>query len=266
MPSIAEAETEMTGILKPDAPPAPAPISTPQAADEFSVEPPAPMPATAVPHLAQPVECATPNTTLAPMAEPVVIPDAPSLVPPIEQAPLPDIANAEHDCVDAETFVARRQRLKMPRQKKRRSSRWTALVLILFALNVALIGARNEVVRSLPQTASLFSAIGLPVNLRNLKFETVRISKEEQSGVNILIIEGNVVSTASKPVEVPRLRYAARNANGLEVYTWTALPSRSILQPGERVEFSSRLPSPPVETSDVVVRFFNAQDAAAEAK
>ncbi len=263
---IAEAETEMTGILEPDAPPAPAPVSTPQAADDFNVEPPAPMPVTAVPQPAQSVECATPNTTLVPMAEPIVIPDAPLLVPPIEQAPLPDIANAEHDSVDAETFVARRQRLKTPRQKKRRSSRRTALVLLLFALNVALVGARNEVVRYLPQTASLFSAIGLPVNLRNLKFENVRMAKEEQSGVNILIIEGDVVSTASKPVDVPRLRFAERNAIGQEVYTWTALPSRSILQPGERVEFNSRLPSPPAETRDVMVRFFNAQDAAAEEK
>ena len=49
---------------------------------------------------------------------------------------------------------------------------------MLVAFNVALIGARNDVVRYLPQTASLFAAIGLPVNLRHLKFENVRISKE----------------------------------------------------------------------------------------
>ena len=63
------------------------------------------------------------------------------------------------------------------RETKRRSSRWTAIILVLVAFNVALVGARNEVVRFLPQTASLFSAIGLPVNLRHLQFENVRISK-----------------------------------------------------------------------------------------
>ena len=69
---------------------------------------------------------------------------------------------------------------------------------MLFAFNVALIGARSEVVRFFPQTASLFSAIGLPVNLRNLKFENMRISKETQEGLAALVIEGSIVSIASK--------------------------------------------------------------------
>ena len=163
--------------------------------------------------------------------EPLAITDAPSLVPPIEHAPLPDAANAELDSEDIESFAARRQRLKARRQQARRSSRWTALILVLFAFNVALIGARNEVVRFLPQTASLFAAIGLPVNLRNLKFENVRISKETQDGANILIVEGTIVSTAKKPTEVPRLRFAARNATGQEVYTWTALPAAAFSLP-----------------------------------
>ena len=137
---------------------------------------------------------------------------------------------------------------------------------MLVAFNVALVGARNEVVRYLPQTASLFAAIGLPVNLRNLKFENVKISKEAQDGVAMLIVQGAIVSEAGKPVEVPRLRFAARNATGQEVYTWTMLPPRSILEPGERLEFRSQLAAPPADATDVMVRFFTAQDAAAGAK
>lgn len=270
---IAEAEAQETGIIKPDkAPdPGPEPTFTPQAGDDFGAEPPAPVPEPAAgePEL-PPVEHPAYQTELVPAQpaapEPVAITDAPSLVPPIEHAALPAAPHAEADSEDIETFAARRQRLKMRRQKKRQSSRWTAIVLVLFAFNVALVGARQEVVRFLPQTASLFSAIGLPVNLRNLKFENVRISREGQDGVNMLVIEGIIVSTASKPVEVPRLRFAARNASGQEVYTWTALPSRSILEPGERLEFSSRLASPPPDASDVMVRFFNTQDAVAGAK
>jgi hypothetical protein len=61
---------------------------------------------------------------------------------------------------------------------------------------------------------------------------------------------------------VPRLRFAARNAAGQEIYTWTALPSRSILGPGERLDFRSRLASPPADARNVLVRFFNTNDAA----
>ena len=200
----------------------------------------------------------------APAPETVV--DAPSLVPPSEHEHLPDAFIDETDNEDIESYAARRKRLAARRKEKRRSSRWTALVLVLFAINVAVIGGRNEVVRALPQTASFFAAIGLPVNLRHLKFESVKILKDAQDGVNVLIVEGTIISAADKPVTVPRLRFAARDAAGQEIYTWTALPSRSILGPGEHLEFRSRLASPPANARTVMVRFFNPQDAAAGAE
>ena len=185
--------------------------------------------------------------------EPAIIVDAPSLAPPIEHE-LPQ------DGQEIESFAVRRQRLQARRKQTCHSSRWTAIILVLVAFNVTLVGARNEVVRYLPETASLFAAFGLPVNLRGLKFENVRISKEMQDGDSVLIVEGVIVSEASKPVEVPRLRFAARNATGQEVYTSRAQPSRSVLGPGERLEFRSPIPTP-TDATDVIVRFFTAHDS-----
>jgi predicted Zn finger-like uncharacterized protein len=198
--------------------------------------------------------------------EPAVITDAPSLVPAIEHDPLPEAADAALDSEEGDSFDARRLQMQMRRKKPRRSSRWTAVILVLVAFNAALVGARNDVVRSLPQTASLFAAIGLPVNLRGLKFANVRISKEAQDGTSTLTVAGVILSEVGKAVEVPRLRFAARNATGQEVYTWTLPPPRSILGPGERLEFRSQIPAPPAEASDVLVRFVTAQDAVAGAK
>ncbi len=194
--------------------------------------------------------------------------EAPSLVPPAEHEPLPaaEAAAAEPDSDDIESYAARRQRMHTRRKQSRRSSRWIALVLVLFAINVAVIGGREEVVRYLPQTASLFKAIGLPVNLRHLRFENVKISKDTQDGVDVLIVEGDIISTSDKPIAVPRLRFAARDAAGQEIYTWTALPTRSILNPGEKLPFRSRLASPPAQARNVLVRFFTAQDAAGGTK
>jgi predicted Zn finger-like uncharacterized protein len=259
---IAEAEAQTAGGPAPSAAAEPPPA----AADDFGAETETPMaaPEPSPPPTVEAVEVPAAEQSAA--SEAPAIPDAPSLVPPIEHAPLPEAANPEIDADDVESYAARRERMKARRKNARRSSRWTAIVLVLFSINVALIGARSEVVRYLPQTASLFAAIGLPVNLRHLKFENVKISKELQDGVSILIVQGEIVSTASKPVTVPRLRFAARNATGQEVYSWTALPSRSILGPSEKLDFHSRLASPPADATDVMVRFFNAQDAAAGAK
>jgi len=202
-----------------------------------------------------------------PAPAPGEISDSPSLGPAVEQLPPPEPAvPPESEATDSESFIARRRRLQTKREKSRRASRWTAIVLVLFAFNVALIGARSEVVRYLPQTASLFAAIGLPVNLRQLDFQDVRITRETENGVNMLMVSGKVVSKASKPLEVPRLRFAARNASGQEIYTWTARPERSILPPGETMEFHTSLAKPPAEATDVMVRFFNAQDAMAGGK
>jgi predicted Zn finger-like uncharacterized protein len=242
----------------------PPPVHSPSAAGDPAAKPAEPVPEPVPPEIAMTGDGVTQDSQ--PDAAVQTIVEAPSLVPPPGHEPLPDSANTEVDSEDVESYAARRTRLATRRKQSRRSSRWTAIVLVLFSVNVALIGARDEVVRTLPQTASLFAAIGLPVNLRHLKFENVKIVKDVENGVNVLIVQGTIVSTADRPIAVPHLRFAARDAAGQEIYTWTALPSRSILGPGERLEFRSRLTSPPADASNVMVRFFTPQDAAAGAK
>lgn len=271
---IAEAEAQNSGQTGGQSaeqfrPPAP-PLEATASADDFGGEPPAfpAVPSAGLPEAASgPLGPASHNDLTAhEHAAPFPITDAPSLVPRMDHAPLPGADSAALDAEDMDSFAARRQRLKAKRQTKKRSSRWTAIALVLFAFNVALVGARSEVVRYLPQTASLFAAIGLPVNLRNLKFDNVRITRETADGVTALVVEGTIVGTTGKAAEVPRLRFAARNAAGQEVYSWTALPGRTVLGPDETLPFTSRLVSPPADAIDVMVRFFTAQDAAAGAK
>lgn len=184
---------------------------------------------------------------------PPMVADAPSLVP-------------DGDSDDTANYAARRARMRAKQQKNRRNTRWTALILILFAVNIAIIAGRHKIVRYLPQTASLFASIGLPVNLRNLEFDNIKISKETQDGVSILIIEGKIVNTVGSATDVPRLRFAARNASGQEVYTWSMQATRSILGPGESLPFVSRLAAPPADAVDILVRFFTKQDAASGLK
>ena len=141
---------------------------------------------------------------------------------------------------------------------------WASGILTLVALNLMLIGWRSDVVRWLPQTASLYAAIGLPVNLRGLIFTDVTTERETQGGVEVLVVQGTIVNNFKRPVEVPRLRFSVRYQSGYEVYSWTALPNRNVLLPGESLPFSSRLASPPREGDRVQVRFFNRRDLSAE--
>jgi hypothetical protein len=149
-----------------------------------------------------------------------------------------------------------------------RGKRWPrpslpAAILVLLAANAGLVAWRQNIVRLLPQTASVYAAVGLPVNLRGLAFDNIRTSRAEQEGVDVLMVEGTIVNVASRPVEVPRLRLALHNGAKREVYAWTTAPGRSILAPGDALPFKSRLASPPTDARELQVRFFSAPDVIA---
>jgi hypothetical protein len=206
---------------------------------------------------------------LAPMeAEPhiqaVETLDSPSIVPPIEQlAALPTALPDPHQDDDGEKFAARRERLHARRKQQRMGVPMPLVILALVAVLAGLIGWRNTVVRYAPQTASLYARLGMPVNLRGLVFDSVKTTHDTHDGIPVLVVEGTIGSKSNAVVEVPRLRFAVRNASGSEIYSWTAMPGRTSLGPGEQLSFKSRLASPPGDAQDVTVRFFTRHDVVA---
>jgi predicted Zn finger-like uncharacterized protein len=130
------------------------------------------------------------------------------------------------------------------------------------ALVLALIIWRVDVVRLLPQTATFYKMVGLEVNLRGLVFKDVKISTETVEGKAVLVIEGVISGEARKPVELPRLRFSVRDAQGAEIYAWNAVLEQTVLKPGEFTRFKSRLASPPPEGRNIDIRFFNKRDLA----
>jgi hypothetical protein len=83
---------------------------------------------------------------------------------------------------------------------------------------------------------------------------------EQHDGVPILVVEGTIANDTSRIVDVPRLKFVVRNAANEEIYSWTAVPPRANLPPGETVAFRSRLASPPPDGRDVLVRFVTRRD------
>jgi predicted Zn finger-like uncharacterized protein len=135
---------------------------------------------------------------------------------------------------------------------------WGILALII--LDAIVIGWRADFVRFMPQTASFYAAIGLPVNLRGLAFTGITTTTEQHEGVPILVVEGSIVNESRKLADMPHLRFSIRNAAHQEVYSWTAAPPRNMLASGEAVSFHTRLASPPPDARDVLVRFLNRYD------
>ena len=133
------------------------------------------------------------------------------------------------------------------------------------ALILALMIWRADVVRLLPQTAVFYKMVGLEVNLRGLAFKDIKVSNEIVDGKPVLVIEGTIIGETKTPVELPRLRFSVRDAQGTEIYAWNAVLEQPVLKPGERAYFKSRLASPPPEGRNIDVRFFNKRDLAGHA-
>jgi predicted Zn finger-like uncharacterized protein len=196
---------------------------------------------------------------------PIPADDAPPLVPAADgEAPPAPAAELDNGPPDIESVAARRARAAA----RKRRNRWRQIplpvaIVALIAISGGLLSWRKEVVRYVPQLASFYSAIGMPVNLRGLAFTDLKIGNEIHDGVPVLVVEGLIVSMVSTPVEIPRIRFALRSATGAEVYSWTAQPSQPVLGAFETLPFRSRLASPPAEGHDIQVRFFTRRDAVA---
>jgi len=211
-----------------------------------------------------------PAAAAAPSDTALAVTEAPPLVPqdpPIEGEPdRPKFDPGVPD--DPETIAARRVRQAYVERKEKRTllQRLLSLPMLIVVLAATLLGALNwraAVVRQFPQTASLYAAIGLPVNLRGLFFQDVKSTGEVSDGVTVLVIEGTIVNLTTRTLEVPRLRFALRNTAGHEIYAWNALPAKSTLGSGNGLPFRARLASPPADGRDIIVRFLNRRDVAA---
>ena len=209
----------------------------------------------------------TPQLPAVPVAEsPSIAPVAPAEPLPrrIDETPAGATPTARSTRSDIESRAAQRRRrayAARPRGIGLRLPVPMTIVLIGMALLATFFLGREQVVRTVPESATVYDAVGLSVNLRGVDFRDVKGANEIVDGVVVLVVEGQLVNISGRPIDLPRLRLAVRDATGKEIYTWTATAPKPQLGPGEAVPFRSRLASPPPDGATVEVRFFTRQDA-----
>jgi hypothetical protein len=116
-------------------------------------------------------------------------------------------------------------------------------------------------VRYLPQTAKLYAAIGMPVNLRGITINNVASRMIDDNGVSVLVIDGDIANATDQSIRLPRLRFAVLGKDRQEIYSWSAQTDQANLKPGEKINFRRRLAAPPADGQDVSVRFVTTSDS-----
>ncbi|WP_428521687.1 zinc-ribbon domain-containing protein [Roseibium sp.] len=140
----------------------------------------------------------------------------------------------------------------------RRNYRRIGGVLLLggaLAMTVMLVLMRDTLVKQSPDLASLYSMVGLDVNLRGLEFRNLRTFMEVEDGRRVLVVEGSIRNLQKERNSVPAVRLSIRSADFQEVYAWTVEPRTKNLNALDETRFRTILADPPAGASDIQVRF-----------
>jgi predicted Zn finger-like uncharacterized protein len=152
-------------------------------------------------------------------------------------------------------FRSRAEEERRLRQAAITGAAWAAGALVLAALVLGAVLFRESVVRAWPQTASVYAALGLPVNPVGLVIEDVRAEPSLQEGHATLAVSGAIRNVEDHPVMAPPLRISLLNRQGKRVAGQIAALANARIPPGETRRFTTAIFDPPFSGEDLQVDF-----------
>ena len=141
-----------------------------------------------------------------------------------------------------------------------------AALAMLLATGMAAVAQRGQIVALFPAGEAAFAAMGLPALPPELVLGGVTSALGAEGPAKVLTLQGTITNSRDTIADVPNLRIVVRDAAEQSLYSWVAPAPKARLAPGETMDFSSRLVSPPVNGHDLLVSFADRTDGAAPAK
>jgi predicted Zn finger-like uncharacterized protein len=132
---------------------------------------------------------------------------------------------------------------------------WAALIAVVALLAWAAIAFRQGVASVWPQTATVYSWIGLDVNTVGLAFQDVSYRVTSEDDMPVLHIRGKVVNITARNLAVPQIKAALTDDARNDLYDWKIRADAKNLAPGKSASFNARLPSPPSGARHVDLKF-----------
>jgi predicted Zn finger-like uncharacterized protein len=134
-----------------------------------------------------------------------------------------------------------------PRPRHGSGVGWVITILLIGAIAVTAILARDRIVAMSPQASQLYDLVGLRTGALGAGLDIANVTSTRNA--DGLIVEGDITNKVGATRGVPRLRVALRDGSQHELVFKIVDPPREKLLPGE--------------TSHFVVGFLPAPDAAA---
>jgi predicted Zn finger-like uncharacterized protein len=133
---------------------------------------------------------------------------------------------------------------------------WIALIAAILAIGYSAVRYRQEISVIWPQSAGVYSSLGMKVNAHGIDFTHVDYRRENEDGQTVLAVTGNIVNSGSRELPVPQnVRVTLSDSSNHELYHWNFTPNVQTLKPGQSSPFLTRLSSPPAAARHLEVRF-----------
>ncbi|HEY8255593.1 MAG TPA: DUF3426 domain-containing protein [Rhizomicrobium sp.] len=133
---------------------------------------------------------------------------------------------------------------------------WIGLIVVVLLIGAAAVRYRQDIAVIWPQSAGVYSSLGLKVNASGIDFQAVSYKRETEDNQTVLSVSGTIVNTGSRELPVPQtVRVTLSDAGNRELYHWTFKPNATVLKAGQSVPFTTRLSSPPAAAAHLEVRF-----------
>jgi predicted Zn finger-like uncharacterized protein len=189
------------------------------------------------------------------------VPDAvaPSVAEPAPQAAAADFAPepVSQDSAPASRAVPVEEKPRAPLGPRIAVvAGWAGLILVVLLIAFAAVRYRQDIATIWPQSAGVYSSLGLHVNATGIDFRQVEYRRETEDGQVVLAVTGLIINGSQRELPVPQtVRVTLSDANSHELYHWTFKPNAQVLNPGQSVKFVTRLASPPAAARHLEVRF-----------
>lgn len=141
-------------------------------------------------------------------------------------------------------------------QKLAVAAGWIGLIVVVLAIGYSAVRYRQEIAVVWPQSAGVYSSLGMHVNAGGLDFRAVDYRRETEDGQTVLAVTGTIINPTDHQLPVPQsVRVTLSDGDNREVYHWSFQPKATVLRPGQSVAFVTRLSSPPSTARHMEVRF-----------
>jgi predicted Zn finger-like uncharacterized protein len=169
-------------------------------------------------------------------------------------------ATSAEDATLAGEDLPRAFRDKAEEDRRTRRALLTGVVWAAAAVVVALLIAlglifRDGVVRAWPQTASLYAAIGLPVNPTGLTIEDIHAEPSLEQGHATWVVSAVIRNVTDHDVTAPPLKITLLNGQGKVVVGQIATLDNARIPPGESRHFATSIFDPPFSAVTLGVDF-----------